>query len=60
MTLDMFESGPEHEVATVDVDCGITTADCMAYVTVVNSRWLAIALEEDLTKAVLFDFGEQR
>jgi len=30
------------------------------YVTVVNSRWLAVALEKDLTRAVLFDFGAQR
>jgi hypothetical protein len=59
VTLDAFESGPEHEVASIDVDCGMTTLDCTSYMTVVNSRWFAVALEKDLRRAVLFDFGPQ-
>lgn len=57
LTLDVYIAGPEREVASVDLDCGMATLDCMAYVTVVNSRWFAIVLQKDLTRAVLFDFG---
>jgi hypothetical protein len=57
LRLDVFRAGPEHELAAIDVDCGMATNDCRHYVTVINSRWFAVALEKDLTRAVLFDFG---
>lgn len=59
VTLDIFEGGPDRRVASVDLDCGMASADCMGYITVVSSRWVAIALDRDLSRAILFDFGEQ-
>jgi len=60
VTLDAFDWMTQRKLAAADVDCGMATLDCMAYVSVVNSRWLAIALEKDLSRALLFDFGPNR
>lgn len=60
LTLDLFESSPQNEVAAVDLDCGMASVDCWPYVTIVNSRWFAIALQKNLGRVVLFDFGEQQ
>jgi hypothetical protein len=55
--LDVFDSTPDKKLAAIDVDCRMASLDCMAPVSVVNSRWFAIGLARDLSKAVLFDFG---
>jgi hypothetical protein len=60
VTLDAFDWMTQRKLAAVDVDCAMATLDCMAYVSVANSRWLAIALEKDLSRALLFDFGPNR
>jgi hypothetical protein len=44
-------------LAAVNVDCNRATAQCVGLVSVVNSRWFAIGLAWDLSKALLFDFG---
>jgi hypothetical protein len=59
-TIDAFDSDPARRIAAVDMDCDRASLGCMAAVTVINSRWFAIALATNLTKAVLFDFEPDR
>jgi hypothetical protein len=59
-TLDIFDSDPGRRIAALNVDCGMASLDCVAYITAGDSRWLAIALARDLSTAILFDFGLNR
>jgi hypothetical protein len=49
----------QHTLVAISIDCQVSSAECMAFTSTINSRWFAVALSGDFRKAVLFDFGEQ-
>jgi hypothetical protein len=59
-TIDVFHSSPEQGIAALEMDCNRTSDQCMATISLANSRWFAVPLAIDLSKALLFDFGQEK
>jgi hypothetical protein len=56
-TIDVFQANPAQRIALLDVDCSRASNDCMASISVANSRWFAVPLAINMSQALLFDFG---
>lgn len=43
-TIDIFQSNPAKRTAALDVDCNRASVECMASISIANSRWFAVQL----------------
>ena len=59
-TIDVFHSSPEQRIAALETDCNRASDECMASISLANSRWFAVPLTIDFSKVLLFDFGQEK
>jgi hypothetical protein len=57
-SVDIFDRSPDHRIAAMDIDCIISVIDSLSHVSLINSRWVAIGLDPELKRMLLFDFGD--
>jgi hypothetical protein len=55
-SVDIYDSSPDHRIAALDIDCVISVIASLSHVSLINSRWVAIGLDPQLQKMLLFDF----
>jgi hypothetical protein len=59
-TVDVFHSSPEQRIAALEMDCNRSSDQCMATISLANSRWFAVPLAIDFSTVLLFDLGREK
>lgn len=60
LTIDVYAGDPSHHIAALDLDCHTTIDTARRGTSLVDSRWLAIAVSPLLGKMLLLDFKPAR